>query len=234
MSQSCADQHDKYVGKCPYCHTRLPAALASPAPPAGVGEHDWHERFNLTCCRLCGIVRRADDKNSPCRGVVHVAFRDDAPPVEQEVESRALPAPSPEVEEVAGRLENSAEELRHLFGLRRGGPDDLYEASMLDQAATLLRQQAVENERLKTIAGLRITPETAQERVFEDMREDNERLKGALKPLADMADTPMLRDGEPFEPADSDVLYAGPLTWGDARRARDARAALPVQQEGEG
>lgn len=37
--------------------------------------HHWIERFNLVCCRDCGIVRRADDKNKPCRGVVRVGLR---------------------------------------------------------------------------------------------------------------------------------------------------------------
>jgi hypothetical protein len=38
--------------------------------------HHWIERFNLVCCRDCGIVRRADDTNKPCRGVVKVVMRD--------------------------------------------------------------------------------------------------------------------------------------------------------------
>ena len=37
--------------------------------------HHWVRRFHLTCCRDCGIVRRADDMNSPCKGVVHVGPR---------------------------------------------------------------------------------------------------------------------------------------------------------------
>jgi hypothetical protein len=37
--------------------------------------HHWIEAFGLTCCRDCGIVRRADDKNKPCRGVVKVGLR---------------------------------------------------------------------------------------------------------------------------------------------------------------
>ena len=37
--------------------------------------HHWIEAFNLVCCRDCGIVRRADDQNKPCRGVVGVVFR---------------------------------------------------------------------------------------------------------------------------------------------------------------
>jgi hypothetical protein len=32
-------------------------------------EHDWFEfRPRLTCCRKCGIVRRADGTNKPCKG----------------------------------------------------------------------------------------------------------------------------------------------------------------------
>ena len=31
-------------------------------------EHEWIERFNLTCCAICGIVRRAGDKNKLCKG----------------------------------------------------------------------------------------------------------------------------------------------------------------------
>lgn len=30
--------------------------------------HVWHTRFGLECCRDCGIVKRADDMNGPCRG----------------------------------------------------------------------------------------------------------------------------------------------------------------------
>lgn len=29
----------------------------------------------IQCCRDCGIVRRADDKNNPCKGVVKVVTR---------------------------------------------------------------------------------------------------------------------------------------------------------------
>jgi hypothetical protein len=37
--------------------------------------HHWISDFNLVCCRDCGIVRRADDKNKRCRGVVKVGLR---------------------------------------------------------------------------------------------------------------------------------------------------------------
>ena len=38
-------------------------------------EHEWFEWRGLTCCKKCGIVRRADDKNKPCKGVVKVGPR---------------------------------------------------------------------------------------------------------------------------------------------------------------
>ena len=37
--------------------------------------HDWHLRFGLTCCKACGIVRRADGKNKPCPGPVRIGLR---------------------------------------------------------------------------------------------------------------------------------------------------------------
>lgn len=37
--------------------------------------HDWFEWRNMTCCRRCGIVRRADGKNSRCRGHVKIGLR---------------------------------------------------------------------------------------------------------------------------------------------------------------
>lgn len=43
------------------------------------GGHDWHERFGLTCCLKCGVVRRADGKNKPCPGIVRVGLRAPSP-----------------------------------------------------------------------------------------------------------------------------------------------------------
>lgn len=42
--------------------------------------HRWFMYVPLghECCRDCGVVRRADNQNGPCRGKVHVALRDDA------------------------------------------------------------------------------------------------------------------------------------------------------------
>ena len=39
--------------------------------------HDWWQWSGLTCCKKCGIVRRADGGNAanPCPGVVKVALR---------------------------------------------------------------------------------------------------------------------------------------------------------------
>ena len=39
--------------------------------------HKWFylEKDKMQCCRDCGIIRRQDDKNSPCRGKVKITFR---------------------------------------------------------------------------------------------------------------------------------------------------------------
>jgi len=54
----------------------------SDAQREGAGEHDWHERFNLICCRKCGLVRRADGTSNPCRGIVRVALRSGTQPLQ--------------------------------------------------------------------------------------------------------------------------------------------------------
>lgn len=52
-------------------------ALPEPREVIAVSNgHHWVERFNLVCCRDCGIVRRADDRNKPCRGKVRVELRE--------------------------------------------------------------------------------------------------------------------------------------------------------------
>lgn len=37
--------------------------------------HQWHNWHGLECCRVCGIVRRRDDKNTPCKGPTRVGPR---------------------------------------------------------------------------------------------------------------------------------------------------------------
>lgn len=45
---------------------------------ASVPEHDWFVPgfIKYECCRLCGIIRRRDGKNKPCRGPVRLGLRD--------------------------------------------------------------------------------------------------------------------------------------------------------------
>lgn len=50
-----------------------------------LGDHDWFgyamvspSGRTIECCRRCGIVRRADDANKPCRGFVTISLRDEA------------------------------------------------------------------------------------------------------------------------------------------------------------
>jgi hypothetical protein len=37
--------------------------------------HTWMRYRKLVCCRDCGIIRRADDLNKPCKGVANVGIR---------------------------------------------------------------------------------------------------------------------------------------------------------------
>jgi hypothetical protein len=55
--------------------------------------HHWIKAFNLTCCRDCGIVRRADDQNKPCRGLVGIALRSRQP-----TDAPAFPVPTSHLE----------------------------------------------------------------------------------------------------------------------------------------
>ena len=45
----------------------------------GIGIHDWFVPafIGRECCRKCGIMRRADDRNKPCRGKVVLSLRDE-------------------------------------------------------------------------------------------------------------------------------------------------------------
>ena len=40
--------------------------------------HVWHEWNGLTCCKVCGIVRRRDGRNSRCKGPAKVGPRGNA------------------------------------------------------------------------------------------------------------------------------------------------------------
>jgi len=44
------------------------------------GGHDWFQFKGMTCCKLCGIIQRADGKNKPCPGIVKVGPREDSQP----------------------------------------------------------------------------------------------------------------------------------------------------------
>ena len=57
-------------------------------------------------------------------------------------------------------------------------------------------------------------------------------LKAALEPFARAAQATVTMNGAAHVPADSDVLPAGPLTWGDVRRAHDALLLLELLATG--
>jgi hypothetical protein len=42
----------------------------------GDSTHAWAPRWGMEVCNDCGVVRRRDRMNSPCRGKVRVALRD--------------------------------------------------------------------------------------------------------------------------------------------------------------
>ena len=42
------------------------------------GQHLWITHANLICCQWCGIVKRRDGLNRPCKGVVRVTLREAA------------------------------------------------------------------------------------------------------------------------------------------------------------
>lgn len=37
--------------------------------------HKWMDWSGMICCRDCGILRRPDDDNNPCKGKVSIALR---------------------------------------------------------------------------------------------------------------------------------------------------------------
>jgi hypothetical protein len=43
----------------------------------GDATHKWWIWHGMECCELCGIVRRADRKNNPCRGRVRVVLKEE-------------------------------------------------------------------------------------------------------------------------------------------------------------
>ncbi|MGB3042514.1 MAG: hypothetical protein WBB98_04950 [Xanthobacteraceae bacterium] len=84
--------------------------------------HHWIKAFNLTCCRDCGVVRRADDKNSTCKGTVRVRPR------------TAGQAPGPS-DPSSTRSDVTVSELKE-FLASRTGPGTSFEADaimLLDQ-----------------------------------------------------------------------------------------------------
>ncbi len=40
--------------------------------------NQWFLYRNIECCKVCGIVRRRDEKNKPCRGPVAVRTREES------------------------------------------------------------------------------------------------------------------------------------------------------------
>jgi hypothetical protein len=81
---------------------------ASGAPPVVPGEHYWMMFNNLPCCAHCGIVRRRDGKNKPCRGKVRVALRDASTAAERTQSD----TPPPAIDDYDELMDALAEEQR--------------------------------------------------------------------------------------------------------------------------
>lgn len=70
------------------------AENATVAPEPVSTTHKWSNRMsrgNLEFCEVCGIVRRADDKNKPCRGPVAISLRTAMDQDQPSVEQRRMP-----------------------------------------------------------------------------------------------------------------------------------------------
>ncbi len=39
-------------------------------------EHQWINKYEYPTCGLCGIVRRTDGKNNPCKGFIKIGIRE--------------------------------------------------------------------------------------------------------------------------------------------------------------
>lgn len=59
------------------------------------GPHDWFEWRGMTCCRKCGIVKRAHKplsgkraRQNPCKGVVQLSLRKAATDLVEAVDKR--------------------------------------------------------------------------------------------------------------------------------------------------
>ncbi len=50
------------------------------------GEHEWfrHPTLIFDSCKLCGIIKRADGRNKPCRGLVKIGLRSVSTPTQKD------------------------------------------------------------------------------------------------------------------------------------------------------
>lgn len=54
---------------------KLGGLIADDWIAAHPGEHLWATYRGYESCAFCGIMRRRDDKNNPCKGIVRVGLR---------------------------------------------------------------------------------------------------------------------------------------------------------------
>ena len=53
--------------------------------------HTWWLWQGIECCKVCGIVRRKDDKNKPCKGPTRIVLRQLDPETYEEITGEEAP-----------------------------------------------------------------------------------------------------------------------------------------------
>lgn len=96
-------------------------------------EHEWffYERLKCECCRNCGIIRRLDGKNKPCRGVTGVV---------------------PRTDKLTTGKSNIVERLKQMYRLNIAWSDSDVLLEAIDEIEALeqaLKEEMANNERLK-------------------------------------------------------------------------------------
>lgn len=67
-----SDAYDAYVVEV---KQRLGGLTLQQYVEAHPGEHLWATYGKRESCAFCGVVRRCDGENNPCRGIVRIGLR---------------------------------------------------------------------------------------------------------------------------------------------------------------
>lgn len=73
-------KYAEYAEKClPGAKERRAPIVPPRARRERMEEHDWREYRGYLTCFKCGVIKRKDGKNNPCKGVVRVTLRENQP-----------------------------------------------------------------------------------------------------------------------------------------------------------